>query len=123
MIDINEMDLNLNISKNLVEAKEETKRLRSLVEKQNKEWHSAKISPPDNKYENEYVLVKIRALGKGMRPIGPIFSVPYIAEFRGTCGWYTQEMGLPYGTEIWPYEVVLWKPIPGEEVIDGRHEY
>lgn len=80
----------------------------------------------------DWVLVKIRDCqlrlpGSAAR----IYNVPHIAEYRnGT--WWAQELDQPYESDEVPFEVVQWRPIPGDEVeklyaegavIDWGHRY
>lgn len=77
--------------------------------------------------EYDWVLVKIREKGS----VKEDFGVPHIAEFRNG-RWWAQEIDEPYESELWPFEVRFWRPIPGDcchvlyaggAVVDRRHSY
>lgn len=63
--------------------------------------------------EFDWVLVRIRDAGTNNKP----YSVPHIAEVRNG-EWWAQEWDDRYGSEKVPFEVVFWKPIPGDESVD-----
>lgn len=85
-------------------------------------WHSifkgegSERGLPGEKYD--WVLVKIRDhpdLCKGS--ICQIYNLPHIAEFRSDGNWWPLEWEDHYGTEKVPFEVIYWRPIPGDSQI------
>lgn len=60
--------------------------------------------------EYDWVLVKIRDIGSSEKPYG----VPHIAELRKDGKWWPLEWDEPYGSDQVPFEVVFWRPIPGD---------
>lgn len=66
----------------------------------------------------DWVLVKIR--DDWLKLPGSdakIYSVPHIAEYRRDGKWWPHEWEEPYGSDEIPFEVVQWRPIPGDEVV------
>lgn len=74
-------------------------------------WHplfGSQAEAPGPEYD--WVLVRIRDIGSSEKPYG----VPHIAELRRDGKWWPLEWDEPYGSDQVPFEVVFWRPIPGD---------
>lgn len=88
-------------------------------------WHS--VLGPDAVFpgkQYDWVLVKIRDDPKLLKLSNHIaYKLPHIAEYRSDGRWWSQESDKPYGSDELPFEVVSWRPIPGDscEVLYGNN--
>lgn len=79
-------------------------------------WHPAiGKDAEDPRPEHDWVLVKIRD-DIGLLPTsdGETYPIPRIAEFRSDGCWWSRESDLRYETDELPFQVVAWRPIPGD---------
>lgn len=123
------------MNKNMTDCAYSLRKIATALEKGGKMnddyWHPA-IGPdgecPRPKYD--WVLVKIHTLGRDMMPSGAILPVPRISHFVNER--WEDQIGYVYGTEDYPFEVVYWRPIPGDnctelyaegEVVRRYHPY
>lgn len=79
-------------------------------------WHPAIGSYGEcPRPDYDWVLVKIRNDPKFLKGAnGEVYNLPHIAEFRSDGKWWPLEWDDAYGTESVPFEVVCWRPIPGD---------
>lgn len=107
-------DMNVNLVDVAISLRNIASALENAGKMNGDYWHPA--IGPDGKCpgsEYDWVLVKIRTLGRDMRPSGAVLPVPRISHFVNE-RWENQT-GYIYGTEDYPFEVVYWRPIPGDD--------
>lgn len=102
----------INLDKNFADSARSLRYLSiGLKEKADDYWHP--VSGPNGSVPGkgyDWVLVKIKDMGINNKP----YNCPHIAEFRNE-KWYAQEWDKPYESDEVPFEVVYWRPIPGDE--------
>lgn len=103
------------LNKNVLDCAKSLRGLADAVKDETGDyWHP--VFGPDGEVPGEdydWVLVKIRDIGTNNKP----YNVPHIAEFRKDGLWWALEWNEPYGVnEKVPFEVVFWRPIPGDTI-------
>lgn len=105
---------------NLMNMANSLRKLAEATEKKTDDyWHplfGSEAECPGIEYD--WVLVKIRDHPDFLHESkGQIYDLPHIAELRSDRNWYPLEWKEPYGTKEVPFEVVYWRPIPGDSVV------
>lgn len=71
---------------------------------------------PGKNLLSDWVFVRVRAIDKYGDPCGVCFNEPKIAKLTAH-GWVSQECSY-YETPEFPYQVVYWRPIPGNYLVN-----
>lgn len=106
---------------NLVDAAKSLRKLAEETEKKTDDyWHplfGSEGGCPRPEYD--WVLVKIRDDPKFLNGTnGEVYNLPHIAELRSDGNWWPLEWEDHYGTEKVPFEVVYWRPLPGDSAVN-----